>query len=161
MMKDALFMEIRGHRDSQEEDLCSFPCSFSFHVWTTKHLVESDGASRLCLCCTSLFDLLGSTTRAEARKGNEPSHISRLRWHPLSNEPSHISRLWRHPLSGKNFQAELNIGAFEDDLLMDIRTGWIYECTVEIMITRLESGPTPCRVLTQNKWYTSTNRVKM
>jgi hypothetical protein len=69
MMKDALVMEIRGYRDSQEEDLCGFPCSFSFRAWTTKHLVKSEGASRLCLCCTSLFDLLGSTTRAGARKG--------------------------------------------------------------------------------------------
>jgi hypothetical protein len=79
MMKDALIMEIRGYRDSKEEDLRGFPCSFSFCAWTTKHLVESDGASQLCLCCTSSFDLLGSTPRAEARKGNEPSHIPRLR----------------------------------------------------------------------------------
>jgi hypothetical protein len=139
-------MQIRGYWDSQEEDLHGFPCSFSFHEWTTKHLVKSDGASQLCLCCTSSFDLLGSTTRAEARKGNKPSHISRLR---------------RHPLSGKNFQAVSNIGTFEDDLLWDIRTGWIYEHTVETMTTRLKSGPTPCGVLTRNKRYTNTNRVKL
>jgi hypothetical protein len=76
MMKDALVVEIRGYRDSQEEDLHGFPCRFSFRAWTTKHLVESDGASRLCLCCTSLFDLLGSTTRVGARKGIRiSSHI--------------------------------------------------------------------------------------
>jgi hypothetical protein len=69
MMKDALVVEIRGYRDSQEEDLCGFPCRFSFRAWTIKHLVESDGASRLYLCCTSLFDLLGSTTRPGAQKG--------------------------------------------------------------------------------------------
>jgi hypothetical protein len=97
------------------------------------------------LCCTSFFDLLGPTTRAEARKGNEPSHISRLR---------------RHPLSGKNFQAKSNIGALEDDLLWDVRTGGIYERMVEIMTTRLESGPTLCRVLTRIKRYTSINRAK-
>jgi hypothetical protein len=69
MMKDAFVVEIREYRDSQEEDLHGFPCSFSFRAWTTKHLVESDGASRLYLCYASLFDLLGSTTRAGARKG--------------------------------------------------------------------------------------------
>jgi hypothetical protein len=69
MMNDALVVEIRGYQDSQKEDLRGFPCSFSFRMWTRKHLVESDGASRLCLCCTSLFDLLGSTTRAGAWKG--------------------------------------------------------------------------------------------
>jgi hypothetical protein len=68
-MNDALVVKIKGYRDSQEEDLCGCPCSFSFHAWTTKDLVESDGVSRLCLCCTSLFDLLGSTTRAGVQKG--------------------------------------------------------------------------------------------
>jgi hypothetical protein len=69
MMKDALVVEIRGYQDSKEVDLHGFPCSFSFRAWTTKHLIKSDGASRLCLCCTSLFDLVGSTTRLGARKG--------------------------------------------------------------------------------------------
>jgi hypothetical protein len=36
-----------------------------------------------------------------------------------------------------------------------------YEHTIEITTPWLESGPTPCRVLTRNKQYTSTNRVKM
>jgi hypothetical protein len=30
MMKDALGVEIRGRRNSREEDLHGFPCSFSF-----------------------------------------------------------------------------------------------------------------------------------
>jgi hypothetical protein len=51
---------------------------------------------------------------------------------------------------GKNFQAQSNIGAFEDDLLLDDRRGGIHERTVENMATWLESGPTPCRVLAQN-----------
>jgi hypothetical protein len=38
----------------------------------------------------------------------------------------------RHPLSGKNFQAESNIDAFEDDLRWDIREGWIHEGMSEI-----------------------------
>jgi hypothetical protein len=145
MMKDTLVVEIRGYWIAEWSKLLGLPGSFSFRVHAAWPLVESDCAPWLRLCCASSFDL-GSTTRAEARKGNEPSHISWLR---------------RHPLSGKNFQAESNIGAFEDDLLWDIRTGWIYEHTVEIMTTRLENGPMPCRVLTQNKWYTSTNRVKL
>jgi hypothetical protein len=79
MMKDVLVVEIRGCQNSREEDLRDFPCSVFFRAWTTKHLVKSDGASQLCLCCTSSFDFLGSTTRAEAQKGNKPSHIPRLR----------------------------------------------------------------------------------
>jgi hypothetical protein len=75
-------VEIRGHQNSREEDLHGFPCTFSFRAWIIKHLIESDGASQLCLCCTSLFDLLGSTTRAEAQKGNEPFHIPKLRATP-------------------------------------------------------------------------------
>jgi hypothetical protein len=92
MMKDALAMEIKGCQNSQEEDLHGFPCSFSFQAWITKHRVESDGASQLCLCCTSLFDLLGSTTRVEARKGNEHFHIPRLRATPSIEQelPSRI-----------------------------------------------------------------------
>jgi hypothetical protein len=56
---------------------------------------------------------------------------------------------------GNNFQIE-SIG---DDILLDNRTGWIYEGTSNIMTTWLKSGPTPCRVLAQNQWYTSSNRT--
>jgi hypothetical protein len=68
-MKVALIVEIRECRNSQEADLRGFPYSFFFCAWTIKHLIESDGASQLCMCRTSSFDLLGSTTQAEARKG--------------------------------------------------------------------------------------------
>jgi hypothetical protein len=67
-MKDALIVEIRECRNSREGDLHGFPYSFSFCAWTIKHLIESDGASQLCVCRTSSFDLLGSTTRVEAQK---------------------------------------------------------------------------------------------
>jgi hypothetical protein len=89
-------VEIRGHQNNPKEDLHGFPCSFSFWAWTTKHLVESDGASQLYWCCTSSFDLLGSTTRAEAQKGNEPFHIPRLRATPSIEQelPSQIKH-WR------------------------------------------------------------------
>jgi hypothetical protein len=92
MMKYALVVENRGRRNNQEEDLHGFPCSFSFRAWTTKHLIESDGASQLCLCCTSSFDLLGSTTREEAQKGNEHFRIPRLRVTPSIGQelPSRI-----------------------------------------------------------------------
>jgi hypothetical protein len=41
-MKDALVVEIRGYQDSREEDLRGLPCSFSFRVWVTKPVAESD-----------------------------------------------------------------------------------------------------------------------
>jgi hypothetical protein len=41
MMKDVLVVEIRGYRDSQEDDLHGFPCSFSFHAWVTEPIAES------------------------------------------------------------------------------------------------------------------------
>jgi hypothetical protein len=41
---------------------------------------------------------------------------------------------------GKNFQTESNIGAIEDDLLLDGRTGWIHEVTCEIKMAWLEGG---------------------
>jgi molybdenum cofactor biosynthesis enzyme MoaA len=70
MMKDALVVDIRDTGIVKKRIFTAiFPCSFSFCAWIGKHLVESDGASRLCLCCTSLFDLLGSTTRVGAQKG--------------------------------------------------------------------------------------------
>jgi hypothetical protein len=96
MIKDALVVEIRECWNCREEDLHGFPCSFSFRVWTRKHLVESDGPSQLCFCCTSLCDLLGSTTRAEAQKGNEPFRIPRLRATPSIGQelPSRIEH-WR------------------------------------------------------------------
>jgi hypothetical protein len=61
---------------------------------------------------------------------------------------------------GKKFQTESILGAIEDDILLDNRTGQIHEGTSEIMTTWLKCGPTPCRVLAQNQWYMSTNRAK-
>jgi hypothetical protein len=61
---------------------------------------------------------------------------------------------------GKNFQTELILGTIKDDILLDNWTGWIHEGTCEIMMTWLESGPMPCRLLAQNQWYTSSNRAK-
>jgi hypothetical protein len=55
-MKDALVTEIRECRNSQEEDIRGFPCSFPFRAWTTKHLVASDGASQLA--CVALHHLI-------------------------------------------------------------------------------------------------------
>jgi hypothetical protein len=40
-MNDALVAKIRGYRDSQEDGRHGFPCSFSFHAWVTKPIVES------------------------------------------------------------------------------------------------------------------------
>jgi hypothetical protein len=40
-MKDALVVEIREYRDSQEDDLHGFPCSFSFRAWVTEPVAES------------------------------------------------------------------------------------------------------------------------
>jgi hypothetical protein len=40
-MKDALVVEIRGYRDSQEDEHHSFPCSFSFCAWVTEPIAGS------------------------------------------------------------------------------------------------------------------------
>jgi hypothetical protein len=40
-MKDALVVETRGYRDSQEEDLCTLPCNYSFRAWVTEPIAES------------------------------------------------------------------------------------------------------------------------
>jgi hypothetical protein len=53
---------------------------------------------------------------------------------------------------GKNFQTESILDTIEDDTLLDNRTWWIHEGMSETMMTWLESGPTPCRVLAQNQW---------
>jgi hypothetical protein len=62
------------------------------------------------------------------------------------------------PYWGKNFQTESILGAIEDDILLDNRTRWMHAGTYEIMTTWLEGGPTPCRVLAWNQWYTSATR---
>jgi hypothetical protein len=41
MMNDALVVEIREYRDSQEEDLHGLPCSISFRAWVTEPIAES------------------------------------------------------------------------------------------------------------------------
>jgi hypothetical protein len=38
---DALVVEIREYRDSQEEDLHGLPCSISFRAWVTEPIAES------------------------------------------------------------------------------------------------------------------------
>jgi hypothetical protein len=45
-----------------------------------------------------------------------------------------------------------------DDILLDNRTRWVHEGTGEIVMTWLESGLTPCRVLAQNQQYMSSKR---
>jgi hypothetical protein len=40
-MNDALVMETRGYRGSQEVDLHGLPCSISFCAWVTEPVVES------------------------------------------------------------------------------------------------------------------------
>jgi hypothetical protein len=40
-MKDALVVEIREYRDSQEDEHHGFPCSFSFCAWVTEHIAGS------------------------------------------------------------------------------------------------------------------------
>jgi hypothetical protein len=60
---------------------------------------------------------------------------------------------------GKNFQTELILCVIEDAIQMDNWTGQIHEGTSEIMMTWLESGPTPCRVLAWNQRCMSSTRA--
>jgi hypothetical protein len=84
-------------------------------------LVESNCASRLCLYRASLLDPLGPVTRADAWNGKELSHTPMLR-------PTILHQ-------GKNFQIESIIGVIGDDVLLDNRSRWIHEVTVETILT--------------------------
>jgi hypothetical protein len=41
-MNDTFIVEIREYRNSREEDLHDFPCSFSLRAWVTEPVAESD-----------------------------------------------------------------------------------------------------------------------
>jgi hypothetical protein len=68
------------------------------------------------LCYASLFDLLGPTTRADAQNGKRTFSSSNVK-------------------DFLKFQTGSIIGAIEDDILLDDRTGWIHKVAVEILLT--------------------------
>jgi hypothetical protein len=86
------------------------------------------------------------------------SFMTRSSWSSNLSECSERKRTFSNsnvkdkiPNWGKSFQTESIIGAIEDDILLDNQIGWVHEHTIEIMMTLLESGPTPCRVLVRNQ----------
>jgi hypothetical protein len=115
-MKDALVTEIRGYRDSQEDDRHSFPCSFSFCAWVTEPIAESGHVAFITWPSRSDNFIGYSVWRRTVSSSN--AEADTFYW-------------------SKNFYTEVIIGTIGGDLLLDRLNKMVHEGTSEIKTTKL------------------------
>jgi hypothetical protein len=142
-MKNALTAEKGGYWDRWKEK------NFSASLATFLPCMSDIASCRIGLCFMALHVLCSII-----RSSLSINSIGCLEWKRSftnSNVKDDIA------YQGKDFQIESILGVIGDDILLDNRTRWVHKSTGEIMMTWLESGPTPYRVLAQNQRYTSSD----